>query len=69
MNIPDDWTLLDEMLLRYARTLEHELRRTHGVLFTATFLDEFESEIRKVAVHSLCTQRPGAQPPTRLNGE
>ena len=63
MNIPADWTLLDETMVLYARALEHELRRTHGVLFTATFLDEFEPEIRKVAFHSLVGLRPGWLPP------
>ena len=63
MDIPDDWTLLDETMLLYARTLEHELRRTHGVLFTATFLDEFEPEIRKLVFHSLVGLRPGWLPP------
>lgn len=63
MNIPDDWTLLDETMMLYCRTLEHELRRTHGVLFTADFLDEFEPEIRKVAFYSLARQRPGWLPP------
>ena len=53
MNIPADWTLLDETMLLYARTLENELRRTHGVLFTAAFLDEFEMEIRKIALLSM----------------
>ena len=63
MNIPADWTLLDETMMLYARTLENELRRTHGVLFAATFLDEFESEIRRVASYSLARQRPGWLPP------
>lgn len=63
MDIPADWTLLDETLVLYVRTLEHELRRTHGVLFTATFLDEFEPEIRKIASRSLIRQRPGSLPP------
>ena len=64
MDSPDDWTLLDETMMLYASTLELELRRTHGVLFTATFLDEFETEIRKIAFHSLVGLRPGWLPPS-----
>ena len=64
MDIPVDWTLLDETMMLYSRTLENELRRTHGVLFAATFLDEFEPEILKVVSYSLARQRPGWLPPT-----
>ena len=63
MDIPADWTLLDETMMLYSRTLENELRRTHGVLFAATFLDEFEPEILKVVSYSLARQRPGWLPP------
>lgn len=47
------WTPVDETIHFYARTMEEELRRTHGILFAAAFLDEFEPQIRNVAVHSI----------------
>lgn len=58
MTSSNSWTLFDETVLLYARTMEHELRNTHGVLFAAAFLDEFEGEIRKVAFNSLIAHWP-----------
>lgn len=63
MNVPADRTLLVEAMMMYAGTLENELRRSHSILFAATFLDEFKPEIRKLASYSLARHRPGWLPP------
>lgn len=68
MTISGRWTPVDETILSYARTLENELRRTHGVLFAAAFLDEFEIEIRNVAIHSIISQHVGEGYRSRKNG-
>lgn len=49
MNDNAPWTLLDEATMLVFYTLEEELRRTHGVLFAAEYLDEFEIELRRIA--------------------
>ncbi len=59
MTISGRWTPVDEKILFYARALENELRRIHGVLFAASFLDEFEIEIRNVAIHSIISKYVG----------
>jgi hypothetical protein len=59
MTISGRWTPVDETILFYARALENELRVTHGVLFAAAFLDEFEIEIRNVAIHSIISKYVG----------
>jgi hypothetical protein len=44
---------IDESMFIISRALKVEFRRTHGILFAAAFLDEFEAEIRNVAISSL----------------
>jgi len=56
-----EWTLFDEKLLLCSRTLELELRRTHGTLFAATFIDEFEAEIRGAVIHALISKLAGPE--------
>ena len=53
MTKPAKWTDLDETTLQFSRTMESELRQSHGTLFAAAFLDEFENEINKIAMQSL----------------
>lgn len=50
MNDDAPWTLLDEATMLVFRTLEEELRETHGILFAAEYLDEFEAELRGIAM-------------------
>lgn len=57
------WTILDETVLFFAQSLEFELRRTHGVLFAAAFLDEFEHEVSNIALQSVRSQLPKFAPP------
>ena len=57
------WTVLDETTLLFARTMEHELRRTHGTLFAAAFLDEFDTQISNMAMRTLLSQQLRLTPP------
>ena len=57
------WTIFDETLLYFAQSLEVELRRTHGVLYAAAFLDEFENELCSIALRSVRSQLPQLVPP------
>lgn len=68
MTIFAKWTAIDETMLILSRTLETELRRSHGALFAATFLDEFEPEIRNVVIHSLLSQLPSPSHPPNEKG-
>lgn len=53
MTKPTYWTVLDETTLLFARTIEWQLRQSHGMLFAAAFLDEFASQIEKLAMQTL----------------
>jgi hypothetical protein len=47
-----------EIMFSFARLcLELELRRTHGVLFAATFLEDFEPEVRRAVSYSSAKRR------------
>lgn len=63
MNTSASWTILDETVLFFAQSLEFELRRTHGILFAAAFLDEFENEVTHIALRSVRSQLPSIAPP------
>ena len=56
MKISPHWTLFDETTLLFSRTIASEFCRTHGTLFAAAFLDEFENEINKIAMRSHISQ-------------
>lgn len=58
MDSSGEWTKLDASTLSVTRTLESELRLSHGVLFAAAFIDEFESVLRAVAFERMLSHRP-----------
>jgi hypothetical protein len=64
MKISLHWTLLDETMLLFSRTIESEFRRTHDTLFAAAFLDEFENAMTNVAMRSLLSQLQDIGPHT-----
>ena len=65
MDNKPSWTVVDETTLYFARTIDLEFRPTHGALFSAAFLDEFEDEISKVMFRYLVTQLTNTSPPRR----
>lgn len=50
MNHSEGWTLFNEAMLHVTQTVQLELSQTHDVLFAASFVDEFEAQLVKVAV-------------------
>lgn len=53
-----EWSKLDAAALSVTRALESQLRQSHGALFAAAFIDEFESVLRAVAFERMVSHRP-----------
>lgn len=56
------WTLFDETLLYITQKIQRELTQTHGILFAAVFLDEFEDQLVDLA-SELCLRGRGGRGP------
>jgi len=57
-----NWTIFDETLLYTTQTIQRELGQTHGILFAAVFLDEFEDQLMDLASELCVRGQDGTTP-------